>query len=197
MKKLIFPLLLVFLYSCSSLTVTSDWDKSIDFDDYTTFSLYPWDAHNDSIVNPFQKTRLIDAMKDQMSLRGYQYQEEGGELVVSLYITLKNQTGYTSYTDHYGMYGGVGPGWGYGVPWGFYGAGYGGFGGVSTTTTTPYNYTEGTFVVDVFDAKDKKLAWQAVGSGVVGDNPQQTDKNIPKGMAKMFSTFPKKPVSKK
>jgi hypothetical protein len=194
MKKLLLPLVFIFLYACSPLTVTSDWDKATNFDSFTSYSLYPWDKHNDSIVNPFQKERLIAAMKDQMNMRGYQYQEEGGELVVSLYITLKNQTGYNSYTDHYGMYG---PGWGYGVPWGFYGGAYGGFGGVSTTTVTPYNYTEGTFVVDVFNAKDKKLAWQAIGSGVVGDNPQKTSDNIPKGMAKMFASFPKKPISKK
>ncbi|MBU2554601.1 MAG: DUF4136 domain-containing protein [Bacteroidales bacterium] len=192
MKKFLFyALLLAFLSSCSSLSVTSDWDKSLNFEQFTSYSLLPWDQHNDSLVNPFQKERLLAAIKDQMNSRGYQYVETGGDLAVSIYITLKDQTGYTAYTDHYGMYG---DGWGYGVPWGFYG---GGFGGVSSTTVTPYNYTEGTIVLDVFDSKDKKLAWQAVGKGVVSGNPQQTEKSIPKGIAKMFASYPKKPLNAK
>ncbi len=195
MKRILFfTLFLAFLAGCSSLTVTSDWDKSIDFDSFTTYSLLPWDQHNDSIVNPFQKERLLAAIKDQMNERGYQFAETNGELAVSIYITLKNQTGYSAYTDHYGMYG---SGWGYGVPWGFYGPGYGGFNGINSTTVTPYNYTEGTIVLDVFNTKDKKLIWQAVGTGVVSGNPQQTEKSIPKGIGKMFASYPKKPMNTK
>lgn len=194
MKKFLLLLIPAFIISCGSLSVTSDWDKTTNFNDFKTYSLYPWDAHNDSIVNPFQKERLISAIKDQMNSRGYTYQEKGGELIVSLYITLKNQTGYTSYTDHYGMFDGDDMGWGFGVPWGFYGGGYD---GVSTSDITPYNYTDGTLVLDVFEAKGKKLTWQAIGSGVVSGNLQKTDKEIPKGIARMFVSFPKKPLNSK
>jgi hypothetical protein len=50
---------------------------------------------------------------------------------------------------------GYGPAWGPGSGW--YRGGYGRGGGVSTATTSPTKVTIGTVVVDIYDAKEKRM----------------------------------------
>jgi hypothetical protein len=121
-----------------------------------------------------------------MSAKGYKFQKEGGDLVISIFITLDNKTSYTAYTDHYGGWAGYGGGWGYS---GFgYGYGYGP--GFSTTTVTENNYQEGTLIIDIFNAADKKLIWQGIGSKEVQTDLDKRDQQLPKNVAKILANFP-------
>lgn len=176
MKNLIFPILLLFLYSCSSITVTADYDKEVDFTSYKTFSLLKWRADNSRLINDFDKKRLEDAVINEMTARGYDYIKIGGDLAVSVFLILENKTDYTAYTDYYGGYG-----YYYGTPWGW---------GPSRTTVSQYNYTLGTLIFNVFDAKQKRLIWQGTAIGEVDDNPLNRDNNIPKAVGEVFYRYP-------
>ena len=46
-------------------------------------------------------------------------------------------------------------------------------------------------VVDVIDARAKKLAWRATASDTVSDNPQKNEKKIHKAVEKMFQKYPR------
>ena len=48
----------------------------------------------------------------------------------------------------------------------------------------------GTLVVDVVDARGKKLAFRATASDTVSDNPQKNEKKIHKAVEKMFAKYP-------
>jgi hypothetical protein len=48
----------------------------------------------------------------------------------------------------------------------------------------------GTLIVDVIDARAKKLAFRATASDTVSDNPQKNEKKIHKAVEKMFEKYP-------
>lgn len=189
MKKLnsLWFLSIIFLGSCSSISVKSDYDKEADFSKYKTFEYYGWAEESDKILNRFDKERIEQAFGEEFRKRGLQYVEGNGDMVVSLYIVVDQKTSTTAYTNHYGMggYGYGGRGW------------YGGYGmgmGQSTTTYSENDYLVGTLVVDVFDKADKKMIWQSVGSKTVDDNPNTREKNSAKVAAAIMKPFPIQPI---
>jgi len=108
--------------------------------------------------------------------------------LVSLYIVTQKKQETTATTTtmgggpyYAGRYYGYGPGWGWGS-------------GMSTTSFHTYDYTEGTLICDVFDAKAKKLVWEGIGKGTISEDPSNRDINIPKAVAKIMSKYPVKPV---
>ena len=194
MKKLLLISALavvMIISSCSSLTVTSDYDKTTDFTQYKTYSYYGWADNSDRILTPFDKERIEKAFADEFNKRGMTFQKEGGDLTVALYIVTeqKQQTTATT-TGVGGMYGGYGGYRGYGPGWGW-------GGGMSTTSYNTYDYTVGTLVCDVFDTKEKKLVWEGIGQGTVDDNPQTREDSTPKTIAKIMAQYPVQPVSTK
>ncbi|MFA5417305.1 MAG: DUF4136 domain-containing protein [Bacteroidales bacterium] len=188
MKKILIPLLIVFLYSCSSLQVTNNYDKDVDFKSFKTFSLYPWDRHNDSVINAYDRQTIETAVINEMERRGYQHIEKNGELIVSMFVILKNKTDYEAYTNHYGGYAGYGGGWGfYGSPWAY---GYGWGPGFNSTTVTSRDYVQGTLLIDIFQLSGKKLIWQGIGTDEVDENLATRDRNLPKNVSHIFRRFP-------
>ncbi len=178
----------LFLLSCGSLDVTNNWDKQVDFKSFETYSLYPWDKQNDQAINEIDKNNIINSVKSEMDRRGYTYKEKGGDLVVSIFIALQNKTSYQAYTNHYGGWAGYGGGWGYYGPGWSYGYGWGP--GYSHTTVTKHDYLDGTLVIDIFSATDKKLIWQGIGNGEVEPDPARRDKRLPKSISHIFRRYP-------
>jgi hypothetical protein len=190
MKNLIlFVGILAIFSACSSIKVTSDYDKTADFSKYKTFEYYGWAEESDKILNQFDKERLEKAFAAEFAKRDLQLVKENGDMMVSLFIVVDQKTSVTAYSNNYGA------GWGYGPRWGWYG-GYG-MGGPTTTTYSEENYQEGTLVVDVFDKAEKKLIWQGVGQKTVEENPNKRERAITYAAESIMKSFPIKPVSKK
>ncbi len=182
---------MLILSACSSITVTSDYDKSIDFTQYKTYSYYGWAKESNKILTPFDEQRIEQAFADEFAKRGLKYVEKGGDLTVALYIQTEKKQETTATTTGMGGYGGYygwGPGWGWGP--GFYG-------GMAQTTYHTYDYQVGTLVVDVFDTKKKALIWESAGQGRINENPSSRDKSIPKVVAQIMATYPVQPINTK
>ena len=187
MKKLlsIFTII-IFLSSCSSLDVIYDMDQNVNFKEFKTFSFYPWDYKHGYQMNEYDKETILIAIQDQMEKKGYVYQKEGADIVISIFITLQGKVSYDAYNNHYGGWAGYGGGWGYS---GFgYGYGYGT--GYTSTTVTEHRYTEGSLIIDAFSVASKKLIWQGIGSREVEPNLEKRDKKLPNNVAKMMIHFP-------
>ena len=187
MKKLL-PIFIIalMLSSCSSLEILYDYDKSVDFKQFKTFSFYPWDYKHGFQVNDYDRQTILMAIQSGMEEKGYKYEKDGGDVVISIFATLEGKTSYTAYTDHYG-------GWaGYGGGWGYYGFGYGmGYGmGYGSTTVTQRNYAQGTLIIDAFNAADKKLIWQGIGSDEVEQDLDTRDRKLPKKVEQIIDRFP-------
>jgi hypothetical protein len=170
----------------SSVSVTSDYDKTTDFSKYKTFSYYGWADNSDKILTQFDKDRIESAFKSEFSKRGMTANQNNGDAIISLYIVVDQKTSYSSYTDHYnnGMYGGMYAGryrYGYGVGYGM---------GSSTTTTTGNKYAVGTLIVDVFDANDKKQIWQGIGKKTIDEKKNKREERINAAVAKIMKEYP-------
>src|SRR5215510_5659001 len=118
-------LLLVVVGSCGpSLKVSSDFDKEANFGQYKTFALYNPDKINDQI-SQLNKTRITNAIKNEMAKKGFQESESSPDLLVNTVAIFKDKVAVSSNTNYYG-YGGL------------YRPYYWG-GGMGVSSTTNYN----------------------------------------------------------
>ncbi|RLD47601.1 MAG: DUF4136 domain-containing protein [Bacteroidetes bacterium] len=188
---LMFGAFILLMAGCSTIQVTSDYDRSVDFTKYKTYSYYGWAHNSDKILNQLDKERIEKAFADEFAKRGLTFEEEGGDLVVALYIVTEQKQETTATTTSFGggpyyggYYYGYGPGWGWG-------------GGMSTTSINTYDYTVGTLICDVFDAKEQKLIWEGTGQKTVDNDPSTRDETIPKAVAAIMNEYPVPPVGAK
>ena len=193
MKNYIYPFVLALLITAcgSSVSVTSDSDKTADFSKYKTFTYYGWADKSDQLLTQFDKDRIESSFQNEFANRGWTANQTDGDAIVSLYIVVDQKTSFNSYTDHYntGMYGGM-----YDPIYGYdYGRGMGMGMGSSTTTTTQHDYEVGTLIIDVFDAQTKKQIWQGIGKGTISENTSKREARITAGVAKIMEAFPVQP----
>jgi hypothetical protein len=192
MKNIVIILFTVILLSsCSSLQIISDYDKTVDFTTYKTYTFLPWNENNSKMVGPYGQRRIYMALRNELNSRGYVEDENNPDLAISPLVIIEEKTGTTAYTNYYN------PG-GY---YGYYGYGYGGWGvgmGYSTTTYSDYTYLKGTLLIDMFDTSKKELIWQGGAVGEVEDDRHRGDKEKERKtniiMKRVFSQFPVKPA---
>ena len=190
MKQLLYIIILLVTVSSCAVKITINRDKDIDISNAKTFSYYGMTEVND-LVDINIKT-IEKALANELKRRGLTYKEKNGDIVISLFLVVdKNST-----TNRYGSYYGHGPYGFYQPTWGW------GYGYASGYNTVPYAgvpyrenaYYRGTLIMDVFDLKTKKLAWQGVLSKAIDlDAHKKKDKS--QQLAKrLMKTFPIKPV---
>lgn len=183
MKKIVkgmFLSLALFLFASHlQAQVTADFDKSIDFSKYKTYSFLGWQNDSDKLLNDFDRKRLQEAFRSEFDARNLKFVESGGEMSVSLFIFVTEKTDVTAYTNYNGGMGYRGAAWGYGS-------------GSSTTTVSETDYLVGTLVMDCYDTKEAKLIFQGINQKTIQENPAKRDKTIPKAVAKLMKKFPLK-----
>lgn len=201
MKKIISGLfaltILVLMSSCGSSKILSDKDSTIDFTRFSTFEYYGWSEQSDKLLSPFDKERIEEAFGRELAKRGLNGVQKGtgGDLLITLYIVTAEKTRTTANTTSMGMgvsygYGG----YGYGYRYGGYGPGYGWGGGTSHTTYSEHDYTVGTLIIDVYDAKGKKLIWEASITDTINEKTRGREARIDKVVMYMMKEYPVKPT---
>ena len=80
----------------------------------------------------------------------------------------------------------------YGGYYGYRGASYGAWGGYGYGTETHVSqYTEGTFNIDIVDARKQQLVWEAVGVGKVTEKAlANLEEGVKNGVPNFFSLYP-------
>lgn len=150
--------------------VKTDYDRGANFGQYKTYS---WEQVKTK--NPLDVDRIKNAVNTALQAKGWAQVDSGGDVsVVAMEITRQQQTLNT-------FYDGFGGGWG-----------WRGFGDLGESTTSTDTYTEGTLVLDLFDAKTKKLLWRGASTDTISNNSEKNIKNLDKGVQKMFHDFPPK-----
>jgi hypothetical protein len=148
--------------------VKTDYDREGDFARYKTYSWEKVQTQDSLWVS-----RIRDAVNEALAAKGWTPVQSGGDVSIMAIETTQNQQTLNTFYD------GFGGGWR-----------WRGFGGFGDSTTTVENYKVGTLVVDLFDAKTKKLIWRGSASDALSNKSDKNIKNLDKGVQKMFDHFP-------
>lgn len=170
-------LAILMVWSCGpTLKVNTDYDKSVDFSKYKTFSLYKMDTN--SGISELNQKRIATAIRNEMISKGFQENTSSPDMLVNQVAIFKDKVAVSSTTNYYG-YGGVYR------PYYWSGAGVSG--------TTSYNvdeYKEGSLIIDVIDAGTQKLIWQGIGNKEIDGPVKDPDTKIPKAITMIMEGFP-------
>ena len=159
--------------------VKVDFDKGADFTALKTFSVKIGTSWN----NQISENRVITEFESALAEKGWKKVDANPDAVVVIHGATSTKRSLNTFYSG-GGYGGYGyRGWG--------GAGM----GMGTATTTESEYTVGTLVVDIFNAKSKALVFRGTASDELSDKADKNAKKLDKASTKMFKDFP--PGSKK
>jgi hypothetical protein len=180
MKILALPVLaLLFLSSCVSVRVVSDYEKEANFNSYKTYAFYKTGIDK-AHLSDLDKKRILKAIDAEMSSRGM-VKVQDPDLLISIFTKEREQVDV--YNNYWGgmygwgwspyYYGGYGPGWGWNSPV------------VSTRT-------QGSLYIDLIDSKNKELVWQGKGVGTLNNtrNIEKKEERIREFVTEILQQYP-------
>ena len=135
--------------------------------DFSQFKTYAWGGDNaNKIQNSILAQQAQSDVNQALQGKGLQMvqESENPNLIVTENGGLKQQTSYTAM----GMRG-IGGGMG---------------------TISPEQNTEGTLIIDLYDAKSKSLVWRGVSQDTLSTNGGKNAKTVQKAIQKMFKQYP-------
>ena len=173
------------LAGCSSGgNIISDYDHSAPFGTYKTYNFMEGAGPDTGTYQSFFSQYMIAAITIEMENRGYTKSDDP-DLLVNFNAILQDKTKVTTSpapTMGGGYYGYRGAGHGAYGAWGGYGY---------ATETRVSQYTEGTFNIDLIDARKHQLVWEAVGVGRVTEKKlENLEEGVMNGVPKFFSLYP-------
>jgi hypothetical protein len=153
-----------------------DWDKTAGFENYKTFV---WASSDEDLSksSPLWHDRVVKGITERLVKGGMTElpNDETPDVYVTYFASESQKTRVV--TDHMG----------YG-----YGAGYYGMGaGMGTSTSRVVTYDKGTLVIDIWDAKEKKLVWRGSSTDTISDNPKKMEKRLEKMLNKLVKVWNK------
>jgi hypothetical protein len=178
-------ILLIFasLAGCSSSgTLRSDYDHGANFGAYQTWNFMEDVGPDYQGYESLFTQYMLEAITIEMDKRGY-VKSENPDLLVNFNAYVQDKTKVTTSPSASAMHGGY-----YGYRGGHYGA-WGGYG--YSTETRVSQYTEGTFNIDIIDANQHQLVWEAVGVGRITDKVRKNlRKTVMEGVPNFFALYP-------
>jgi hypothetical protein len=153
--------------------VKVDYEKSANFGAIKTFSL----KLGTSWGNPIGEKRVTDQITGALVAKGWTpAPEDKADAQVVLHGASEIKHSLNTY------YSGMG-----GYRWG----------GMGTATTTDTQYTVGTLLVDIFDAKGKNLIWRGIAQDQASNKTEKNIKKVTRATEKLFKDFPPGSAPKK
>ena len=158
---------LVMAGAAGAQDVAVDYDKAANFAAIKTFAV----KLGTSWGNPLSEKRVTDEITSALKAKGW---AEAPEAAADALVVLHGATSTKKNLNT------------------FYSGGWGGYrwGGMGTTTTSVSEYTVGTLVTDIFDAKTKQLMWRGTAQDELSEKPEKNQKKLAKASDKLFKDFP-------
>ena len=151
--------------------VKIDYDKAFNFAPVKTYAI----KIGTTWGNPLGEKCAIAEIEQELTKKGWSTAEEtAADAIVILHGATSQKHSLNTF---YSGYGG-------GYRWGGWG------GTMSTATTTVHEYTVGTMVVDIYDAKSKNLVFRGIAQDELSDKPEKNVKKMEKASEKLFKKFP-------
>lgn len=175
--KILFPILATALATaCQTVRVVTDYDPQANFGSYKTFSMY--DLKTKGSISELNSERITRFIKSEMLKKGYAEDNNNPDLLVNAVTVLKNKTAIQATSTTYG-YGG------FYRPYGYWAAPRSGYATVHT-----YDYKDGSLIVDVVDAKTKKMIWHGVAQSEMDKAPKNPEQSLKSAVERLLKTFP-------
>jgi hypothetical protein len=172
MKRILLTAFAAILFAggCSTLQISTDYDKAVDFSAYKTFSWYD----TGDVKDQLWAKRIENVLSDAVAAKGLKRVESGGDVWLVAHARLSKQTQINTYNT----------GWGYGYGW------YGG--GMGMTTSTVSEIPVGTLVVDLVDGKKKDMIWRGTATDTLDTSasPETREKKLREVAAQLFAGYP-------
>ena len=180
MRQLTLGMGLILAAGCAGQQVTTDYSPATSFSQYRTCALVmPPDTGAQQLLDQ----RVRNAVQAQLTAKGLTVADrQNADLYVGYGMVDKTHTNIYTYRDGWGWGGGWG--WRYyrwGVAW------------PMTIQRRVETYTDGTVVVNLIDAKTKKVVWEGEVADVVSlpvGNPVSATQQIDGAVAKLFAKYP-------
>jgi len=165
---------LAVLGACSSLTVNTDWNTTIDFTKYKTFNFKA-----DTLpYSTFTQERLRSTIANTLLSKGVARSETDPDLILVYRVNMTKQTQYTTVSTG---------GYGYGPAWG----GYGGYGGVGVSQTTAQQIPYGALTIAIVDPKLNQMIWRGEADAQLSDS-ESNAQLVQDAITQLFAQFPPK-----
>ncbi|MER3317998.1 MAG: DUF4136 domain-containing protein [Allomuricauda sp.] len=172
MRYLLSIVLVFTLTSCSSVKVNYDYDKAVDFSNYSTYNYY---SDMQSGLNQLDERRLLRALDSTLKSRGYRLAEEP-----ELFVNIISNEYRSAPRNNVGV--GIG------------GGGRNVGGGISVGLPLGGSNLQRSIQFDLVDAQRDALVWKAVAESGLRDNasPSVREDKLRAIVKKVFSKFPPK-----
>ena len=173
---------LAVLGGCASgPNISSDYDRGADFGAYQTWNFIENAGPDYQGYESLFSQYMVEAIDLEMSQRGYT-KSNNPDLFVNFNAVVQDKTKITQSPSTASM----------GGYYGYRGSRYGAWGGYGYGTETRVSqYTEGTFNIDLIDAKKRQLVWEAVGVGKITDSTRENlRQKVMAGVPQYFALYP-------
>ncbi len=174
MKRLILLFFALTSLHCSSIRTFSDFDKEINFNQYTTYAFFK-PGIEEVAISDLDKRRILTAIETQMNGKSLQLSSDP-QLLINIGVNAKDRVIVQNNNFGWGF-------WGWN-PWAF------GPWGNGFNNSTVITQTQGELFIDIIDAKTKRLVWQGKGIGGITEYSKNRDERIQTFVGEILKNFP-------
>ena len=173
LKSLFALFMLVFISGCSTLKVSSDFDKEFDLSKLSTYIILQPKTQYNSLTTK----RINKAIESVLTQKGYKLvtHKDKASFYLLYHVNVTNKTQMN--TDY--QFVGIRP--------------YG-YGATMVATTRTYNYDEGKLIIDIIDPKKESVIFEAVLKDELPNltTPKEREAYIFKAVRAALEKFPSK-----
>lgn len=152
------------LWSCSPISVRTDYDHEVDFSYYQTFKWMP--VPKKKSRKTIRKGSLLDkrirrAVERELEAKGFEVKSSGrADALLAYHVVVSKHVD----VERYGYWG---------------------------RRVYVRRYKEGTIIIDIVDPQEKQLIWRGAAQGLAA-RPDTSEEKINEAMAKLFEKYPPK-----
>jgi hypothetical protein len=168
------------LCGCSTVSVTTDHDPTVNFAKFRTYALEP--PPKAPTLSPGADAALRTTLRENLAERGIIEVPPGSrpDLAVVPHVRTERRYNIQQFTS-----------WGYGPGvWPYSGGFYGPWAGAPVTYNTISSYTEGTLILDFVDTSNQRLVFRGTGRGTVSNRRERNADKIQEAVEKIVARFP-------
>jgi hypothetical protein len=153
-----------------------DYDRWARFSAFRTIAWAPTEETSMLDTSPPMHERIRDMIMAEVTAGRLTIDNEDPDLYITYHTAEKEALQVN--THH----------WGYGYPSNWY---WDPHWGAAVSTTTVRTYTQGTFIIDIWDAREKTIVWRGTAVATVSENPEKNLKRMQKAVRKMAKKWNK------